>query len=110
VQPYLQAADVYVAPLRMGSGTRLKLLEAMAAGCAIVATSIAASGLISEAKQAMLIADTADDMAQAITTLLRDPAQRRALGERARETVRQHYDWQVLIPHLLAVYGEMGLG
>src|SRR5690606_23656791 len=45
VTPYLHAAAVYIAPLRMGSGTRLKILEAMAAGCAIVATTLAAAGL-----------------------------------------------------------------
>ena len=45
VLPYLQTATVFVAPLRMGSGTRLKILEAMAAGCAVVTTSLGASGL-----------------------------------------------------------------
>lgn len=110
VQPYLHAADVYVAPLRMGSGTRLKVLEAMASGCPIVATSVAASGLILEAKQAMIMADTADTMAEAITNLLRDPAQRRELGESARAIVRQHYDWSVLIPRLLAAYKDSGIG
>lgn len=110
VQPFLQAAEVYVAPLRMGSGTRLKILEAMASGCAVVATSTAASGLLPEAKRAMLIADDADSMAQAVITLLQDPAQRQALGDAARDAVRQYYDWSVLIPKLLAVYKEIGLG
>src|SRR5690606_14010977 len=57
VQPFLQAADVYIAPLRMGSGTRLKLLEAMAAGCAVVATTVAASGLDNTVKRSLILAD-----------------------------------------------------
>ncbi|MBZ0310374.1 MAG: glycosyltransferase, partial [Anaerolineae bacterium] len=110
VKPYLQAADVYIAPLRMGSGTRLKLLEAMASGCAVVATSAAAAGLLSEPKNAMIITDTESEMAEAVVNLLKNPTQCRELGEQARHAVRQHYDWQVLIPRLLAAYGEMGLG
>jgi glycosyltransferase involved in cell wall biosynthesis len=110
VQPYLRAADVYVAPLRMGSGTRLKLLEAMASGCAIVATSVAASGLEVEAKQAIATADTAEAFAEAITNLLKDPVKRREMGENAQKIIAQHYDWSVLMPRLLAAYREIGLG
>lgn len=110
VQPYLHAAAVYVAPLRMGSGTRLKLLEAMSAGCAIIATPAAAAGLLSETKDAMLICETASDIAQNIIRLLQDPDQRRALGQKARAAVKDSYDWRVLIPRLLAAYKEIGLG
>jgi polysaccharide biosynthesis protein PslH len=110
VQPYLQSAAVYIAPLRMGSGTRLKLLEAMASGCAIVATSIAAAGLSAEAKNALLIADTEADFAKAVNDLLKNPEKRQQLGQRARELVRAEYDWSVLIPRLLAVYQEAKLG
>jgi glycosyltransferase involved in cell wall biosynthesis len=110
VQPYLQAAAVYIAPLRMGSGTRLKLLEAMASGCAIVATSIAAAGLSERAKSALLIADTEADFAQAIQSLLKNPERRAAMGQEAQKIVRAEYDWSILIPKLLAAYQEAGLG
>lgn len=110
VQPYLQAAAVYIAPLRMGSGTRLKLLEAMASGCAIVATSIAAAGLSVEAKSALVIADREAEFAKAISDLLKNPEKRTKLGEKAREVVRAEYDWSVLIPKLLAAYQETKLG
>ncbi|HEX2622390.1 MAG TPA: glycosyltransferase [Phototrophicaceae bacterium] len=110
VQPYLDRAAVYVAPLRMGSGTRLKLLEAMAAGCAIVATTIAAAGMLDETREAMLIADTVDELAAAIVKLLQNPELRRTLREAARRAVRDHYDWSVIIPRLTAMYGELGLG
>lgn len=110
VQPYLNRASVYIAPLRMGSGTRLKLLEAMASGCAIVATDIAAAGLLDDAKRAIIRADSIHDTAQAIIQLLRQPDQQTALGDAAHHAVSQHYDWAVIIPHLLAVYKELGLG
>lgn len=108
VLPYLQKANVYVAPLRMGSGTRLKLLEAMAAGCTIVATSTASAGLSENIKETMVIADDPDEIAQAVINLLKSP-ERDTLRETVRQRVREQYDWSVLIPHLLAVYEEIGL-
>lgn len=110
VQPYLHAADLYVAPLRMGSGTRLKILEAMASGCAIVATNLAASGLGTEAKNHMCIADEAQAAANDIIQLLQDAQQRTVLGEGARTYVQSHYDWSVLVPRLLQAYKDIGLG
>jgi glycosyltransferase involved in cell wall biosynthesis len=110
VLPYLHSADVYIAPLRMGSGTRLKILEAMASGCAIVATDLAASGLLEQAKNALYIANDAKSFANAIRTLLDDAGQRQTLGQAAQQAVQQHYDWHVLIPRLLRVYEELGLG
>ncbi|MCS6834560.1 MAG: glycosyltransferase [Anaerolineae bacterium] len=110
VTPYLRAAQVYVAPLRMGSGTRLKLLEAMACGCAIVATSTAASGLSEQARAAMLLADDACSFAQAVQSLLDNPERRAALGQQARAAVAEAYDWPRLIPRLLAIYAEVQYG
>lgn len=110
VLPYLHAADIYIAPLRMGSGTRLKILEAMASGCAIVATTVAASGLSDEVRESLIIADTETAFSEAVTTLLADPALREKMGRQAKAAVRAHYDWSVLIPRLLAAYQEVGLG
>lgn len=107
VPPYLKAADVYVAPLRMGSGTRLKLLEAMACGCAIVATSTASSGLSDEARAAMHIEDDAEAMAESIKSLLNQPEKRAQMGIEAQQRVRETYDWSALIPRLLTVYNEL---
>lgn len=104
VPPYLHAADVYVAPLRMGSGTRLKILEAMASGCAIVATTTAAAGLSDEAKSALVIADDEKSFAEAVTDLLKNPEKCRELGDCARKVVKVEYDWSVLIPKLLRIY------
>jgi glycosyltransferase involved in cell wall biosynthesis len=109
VQPYLRAAAVYVAPLRMGSGTRLKLLEAMASECAIVATPAAAAGMTQAAKNGMVIADDEHAFAQAVIDLLLNPSQRATLGKTALEQVCALYDWSVLIPRLIQAYKDIGL-
>lgn len=110
VIPYLEAADVYIAPLRMGSGTRLKLLEAMACGCAIVCTTLAASGLLPEVKRAMIIADQPDDFAGAVQQLLNDPDERQRLGKQAQTLVQANYDWEQLIPRMQAIYERLQRG
>lgn len=109
VTPYLYGAAVYIAPLRMGSGTRLKLLEAMACGCAIVATNIAAAGLDEATRATICIADTPEDFAAYVSHLLNNPRSRRDLGQRARVAVRTSYDWSAIAPRLTQVYRSLGL-
>ncbi len=109
VQPFLHAAAAYVAPLRMGSGTRLKILEAMAAGCAVVATPAAASGLRDDVLDSVIVADDADGFAQAVIRLLEHPDRRATLSARARTAV-QAYDWEAIIPRLLDVYAGLAHG
>lgn len=110
VLPYLHSAALFVVPLRMGSGTRLKILEAMAAGCAVVSTRIGATGLHQELRQAMLIAEDAQAFSQAVVALLADPDLRRKIGNQARAAVRKYYDWSALIPRLLSAYEDIGIG
>lgn len=110
VQPYLHRATIYVAPLRMGSGTRLKILQAMAARCAVVSTSIGAAGLNEAAHSAIAISNEAEEFTETIVSLLADESRRRALGRLAQDRVRSHYDWAALIPQLLQAYREIGLG
>ncbi|HLU10557.1 MAG TPA: glycosyltransferase [Oceanobacillus sp.] len=107
VQPFLYAADLYVAPLRMGAGTRLKILEAMAAGRAVVGTPVAASGLVPEAHQAMVLTSNEKDFADAVIRLLKSPEERAALGAEAQQVVRRHYDWSALIPCLLQIHQDV---
>jgi glycosyltransferase involved in cell wall biosynthesis len=111
VRPYVAAATVYVAPLRMGSGTRLKLLEAMAMGKAVVSTRLGAEGLsgISDSTTADRELVLVDDdnpaaFADAVVALLRDSTRRTRLGAAARAFVKAHYDWRVIIPRLEALY------
>lgn len=109
VTPYLRGAAVYIAPLRMGSGTRLKLLEAMACGCAIVATSVAAAGLDEATRAAICIADMPEDFAAQVLGLLNSPERRHDLGYRAQVAVRASYDWSAIAPRLAQVYRDLGL-
>lgn len=114
VRPYITQAAVYVAPLRMGSGTRLKLLEAMALGKAIVSTRLGAEGLtgLDEDKVAdrgeLVAVDDNDPaaFAEAVVALLRDPDRRAALAVAARAFVKAHYDWRVIIPRVETLYAR----
>jgi glycosyltransferase involved in cell wall biosynthesis len=109
VTPFLHSCAVYVAPLRTGGGTRLKVLQAMAAKCAIVSTTIGVQGLDVTPGQEALIADDEASFAQAVVDLLRDPERRSTLGSAAQALVKTRYDWSAIAPQLLAVYRDLGL-
>ncbi len=98
-RPYIGGATVYVAPLRMGGGTRFKLLEAMSLRRAIVSTTPGAEGFAVQNGRELCLADTAADFAGAVVALLGDPAKRHALGEAGHAFVKQ-YDWEALLPGL----------
>lgn len=103
VRPYMAGADVFVVPMRMGGGTRLKLLEAMAAGLPIVSTSMGAEGVDVTHEEHLLLADDAETYAQAVCNLLQDDARRHALSQRAREHALR-WDWSRIAPLLDTVY------
>lgn len=93
IRPYIAEAAVYVVPLRVGGGTRLKIFEALAMGKAVVSTTIGAEGLPLIPGKHFLSADDPDDFAAAVVSLLKDPARRVTLGEAARKLVEERYDW-----------------
>jgi sugar transferase (PEP-CTERM/EpsH1 system associated) len=103
-RPYIAQAAVYVAPLRIGGGTRLKLLEAMATGKPVVATRLGAEGYPVTHGRELLLADTPVDFAAAVVALLRAPERRAELGRVARAFVEQHYDWRTIVPRVEAAY------
>jgi len=107
VQPYIASADVYVAPLRMGSGTRFKLLEAMAMSCSVVSTRIGAEGLDVQDGKHLLLADDPQGFAAAVVALIEDDDKRKALGSKAADLVSRDYDWPVIIPDVEAVYTKL---
>lgn len=95
VLPYLQQAAVFVVPLRIGGGTRLKIYEAMAAGKAVVSTTVGAEGLDVHHGQDIVLADTEEDFAKAVIDLLRDAKLRKRLGVAAARLAVQ-YDWAII--------------
>lgn len=105
VRPYFAKATVYVAPLRMGGGTRLKILEAMAMGKPIVATSLGAEGYPVRDGRELILADTPAAFAEGVIVLLRDEARRATLRQTARTFVEGRYDWKAIVPRVEEVYG-----
>ena len=108
VQPYLAGARVFIMPFRVGSGTRLKLIEALAAGRAVVSTSLGVEGYPVQDGQELLLADSADEMASKILRLLQDSDFRAQLGKTGRE-FSQQYDWRKVIPIFDQVYEALAV-
>jgi len=104
VRPYFSGAAVYVAPLRMGGGTRLKLLEAMSMSKAIVSTSLGCEGFDVTDGHEMCVADGAAAFSSAVVDLMENRAQRESLGRRARRFVEAHYAWEAIVPGLEKLY------
>lgn len=96
MQPVIARATISVAPLRIGSGTRLKILEAAALGKAVVATEVGAEGLDFVEGEEIVIADEPIQFAERVVELLGDPARRRAIGAAARRRAEQHYSLAAL--------------
>lgn len=98
---------VMVAPIRAGSGTRLKILEAFAAGIPVVSTTLAAEGIRAEHEKHLLIADNAVDFADAVARVLGDNELARELPAAAAELVRGTYDWRLVADRMLEAYREL---
>ena len=107
IKPYFAEATVFVVPLRIGSGTRLKILEALAMGKAIVSTSVGAEGLDLRDGEEIFIADEPAAFADAVTRLLTDAELRRRTGENGRARVEQDYDWRSIGEKLHALYTQI---
>lgn len=105
-RPYIAHAAVYLAPLRMGGGTRFKLLEAMALTRPIVATRIGAEGFAVRDGEQLYLADTPTAFATALSVLLRDASTAHALAARGRQFVENGYDWRAIVPPLEAAYAQ----
>jgi glycosyltransferase involved in cell wall biosynthesis len=93
VRPYVAEAAVYVVPLRVGGGTRLKIYEALAMGKAVVSTSVGAEGLPLVPGEHFLQADEPATFADAVVSLIRNPPRRRSLGGAGRRLVEERYAW-----------------
>lgn len=101
-QPYLHGCRVYIVPLRIGSGTRLKLIEAMAAGKTIISTTVGAEGFPVVDGEVIRLADDPATWARLALDLLDDAAERERLGTAARRFAAG-YDWREIVPLLDAL-------
>lgn len=104
VRPYIEAAQVYIVPLRVGGGSRLKILEAMAMEKAVVSTAVGAEGLEVQAGENILTADTPAEFAAAVTSLFEDAGLRERLGAAGRKLVTARYEWRSLSAKLGKVW------
>ena len=106
VRPAVAHAAVYVVPLRVGGGTRLKVLDAMAQGKAIVSTTLGAEGIDVRDGQHLMLADDAASFADRVVELLQSPDLRTRLGDAARRQAEARYSWRILGEQLGAVYSR----
>jgi glycosyltransferase involved in cell wall biosynthesis len=93
MRPVVGGTTICVVPIRQGSGTRLKILEAMALGTPIIATTKGAEGIEAKHGEHLLLADDAASFAACTLSLLRDATLRQRLAANARRLVEGHYDW-----------------
>jgi glycosyltransferase involved in cell wall biosynthesis len=94
IRSCVREAAVYVVPLRVGGGTRLKIFEAMAMGKPIVSTTIGAEGLPVTDGENIILQDDSSEFAAAVVRLLRDPVARGRIGRAARKTVEESFTWK----------------
>jgi glycosyltransferase involved in cell wall biosynthesis len=106
-RPYLTKATMFVCPLRSGSGTRFKLLEALACGLPVVSTTLGAEGLGAVDKEHMLIADSPQAFAEAVLRLLDQPNLAAHLAQTGRAWVVENHSWQRSAALLIAAYQEL---
>jgi sugar transferase (PEP-CTERM/EpsH1 system associated) len=100
VRPYVERAAVYVVPLRIGGGSRLKILEALAMGRAVVSSTVGAEGLDVVHDQHVVLADDPRSFAQSVLHLLDNPERCRELASEGRRLVQRCYGWDALAERL----------
>lgn len=102
-----RCASIMVAPIRGAGGTRLKILEAMAAGLPVISTSIGVAGLGVKNEKNVMIADSNKGLAEKAIQLLKNPAFAEKIGESGREHVRKYFDWKPIIKLHDRIYKEL---
>jgi glycosyltransferase involved in cell wall biosynthesis len=103
-RPFYDQSKVYIAPIRFGSGTRLKILEAMAMKVPIVATNFSVEGLDLTPGRDYLSADAPDSFVEKISSLLSDPLAGERISSQARRTVDDRYNWMAIVKTLEGAY------
>jgi glycosyltransferase involved in cell wall biosynthesis len=107
VRPYVYKSAVFVVPLRMGGGTRLKVLEGMSMAKAVVSTSVGCEGIDVTHDEHLLIVDESRAFAGAVLKLLVDRPRRLELGRAGRALVERRYRWDSVVARLESFYNEL---
>jgi glycosyltransferase involved in cell wall biosynthesis len=107
VRPLMAQAACHIVPLRVGGGTRLKILNAWAMGKAVVSTSVGCEGLEVKEGGNILIRDEPKAFADAVRQVLGDPMLRCRLGKQGRQTVERRYGWDVIGRRMVDTYREL---
>jgi len=107
VRPFVVKSGIFVVPLRIGGGTRLKILEAMAMEKAVVSTSIGAEGIQYTDGKDILIADKPKQFSRYVLDLLENPQMAQKIGQAGREMVCSKYDWNIVGKKLVEVYEKV---
>ncbi|MFC1510690.1 glycosyltransferase family 4 protein [Candidatus Omnitrophota bacterium] len=104
VRVYVAKSKVFVVPLRIGGGTRLKILESLSMKKPVVSTTIGAEGIDYTQDENIVLADIPEIFAEKVFSLLKDEARRRLLGEAGRKLVKEKYDWSIVGEKLESIY------
>jgi sugar transferase (PEP-CTERM/EpsH1 system associated) len=107
IRPHVHKAALYICPLRIGGGTRLKILDAWAMGKAVLSTSVGCDGLGAVAGREIEIADAPESFADRVVALLADPERRRRLGNAGRARAMAEFAWPRVAERLLELYDEL---
>jgi glycosyltransferase involved in cell wall biosynthesis len=107
IKPYIARSSVYVAPLWLGTGMRVKILEAWGMAKPVVTTSIGSQGIDCTPGENVLIANDPQGFAAQTVRLLRDKALREKLGRNGRKQVQSKYDWEIIIQQVEEMYDEV---
>lgn len=107
VRPYLAHSTLLIVPMRVGSGMRVKILNALAMGLPVISTSVGCEGIAVTPGHTILIADEASTFRQRIADLLEDPRQQQALSKNGIALIREQYSWNAIYRRVQASVAEM---
>ena len=108
VRPYLRESTVFVAPVRLGSGMKGKVLEALAMSKPMVATSVATRGIPVVSGRDLIIADEASDFAGGVISLFQDPALKEKLARNGQQLIEERFGWKRKADEMDRIYREIG--
>lgn len=109
IRPYVAESSIFVAPLRSGSGTKIKVLNAMAQGKAVVTTSVGAEGINVENKKNIIISDDPKEFAENMIYLLKNPEVAKKMGEYGRNLIENNYAWEIIFNQMNFIYEKIKL-